>query len=239
MTNRGQRLAAVELVLGAAFIALSWLVVAGGCTRIDQYAVDHLMARVGTGPTHNSLWLAFRPYPGGGSASEIAFNVWTFPASVLVSAAVLALCCVVLERRGRRRAAAAWVVAWLVANGIEVAGKGLLHRPALWAVVNGMRVHVVGFDTSFPSGHTARAFVVAFMVAAVWPRIAWAAGLWAAGTCVLLVVSGDHTPSDIVGGVLAALLVVAWARFFGRNDSPVLELHGRVRALPRLSVEDT
>jgi undecaprenyl-diphosphatase len=152
---------------------------------------------------------------------------------------VLALCCVVLERRGQRRAAAAWVVAWLVANGLEVAGKGLLHRPALSAVVNGARLHVVAFETSFPSGHTARALVVAFMLAAVWPRIAWAAWLWAVVTCGLLVVSGDHTPSDIVGGVLAALLVVTWARFYGRNELPARELQRRGRSAPQLSLEDT
>lgn len=239
VTNRGLRLAAVQLVLGAGFIALSWLVVSGACTRIDQYALDHWMAHVGTGSTHNSVWLVLRPYPGGGSASETVFNVWTFPASVLVSGAVLALCCVVLARRGRRRAALAWAVAWLVANGLEVVGKGLLHRPALSTVVNGMRLQVVAFETSFPSGHTARALVVAFMLAAVWPRIAWAAGLWAVVTCVLLVVSGDHTPSDIAGGVLAALLVVTWARFCGRNEPPALELDARERVLPRLSLEDT
>jgi membrane-associated phospholipid phosphatase len=220
------RTLAVQFLLGAAFAVLSWLVVSGRCTRIDQYAIDHWMTRVGTGPAQNSVWAAFRPYPGGGSASDIAFNVWTFPASVLVSGAVLVLGCVTLERRGQRRAAVAWIVAWLAANVIEVAGKGLLHRPALSAAVNGMRVHLVGFDTSFPSGHTARGLVIAFLLAAVWPRLAWPAGIWAVGDCVLLVVSGDHTPSDVVGGILAALFVVAWVVGW-RNETRALELHVR------------
>jgi membrane-associated phospholipid phosphatase len=237
--NRGQSLLAIQLVLVAAFAVLSWLVVAGACTRLDQYGIDHWMAHVGTGPTHNSLWLAFRPYPGGGNASQLAFNIWTFPASVLVSGAVLAVCCVVLDRRGQRRAAGAWVVAWLVANGVEVAGKWLLRRPDLSASVNGVRLRITGFETSFPSGHTARALVVAFLLAAIWPRVAWAAGLWAAGACVLLVVSGDHTPSDVIGGALAALLVVTWARSYGRNEAESVEPHPRGRSVPHLSLEDT
>jgi membrane-associated phospholipid phosphatase len=233
MTHRLRAPVARQLVLGAAFATLSWLVVAGRCTRLDQYAIDHWMARVGTGPAHNSVWSAFRPYPSGGSASEIAFNVWTFPASVLFSGAALAVCCVILERRGQRWVARAWVVAWLVANAIEVAGKDLLHRPNLSAAVNGVRVQVGGFDTSFPSGHTARGLLLAFMVAAVWPRLAWPAGLWAVVACIVLVVGGDHTPSDVVGGALAALLVVTGVRLWCRNKTPALELHVRSGALLR------
>jgi len=233
----------VQLLLGAAFAALSALVVVGACTRIDQYGIDHWMARVGTGPGHTSLVDAFRPDPSGGSASEILFNIWTFPASVPVSAAVLALCCVMLERRGERRAAVAWVVAWVVVNAIEVAGKDLLHRPALSTVVNGVRLQVTAYDSSFPSGHTSRALLLAFMLAAVWPRLAWPAGLWAAGACILLVVSGDHTPSDIVGGALAALLVLMWVRpgwrhARWRNETRALENHVRGRTPRHVSLED-
>jgi membrane-associated phospholipid phosphatase len=226
MTYRLRTPVAVQLLLGAAFGVLSWLVVSGRCTRLDQYAIDHLMTRVGTGPAHNSVWSALRPYPAGGSVSDIVFNVWTLPASVVVSGAVLALCCTVLERRGRRRAAGAWIVAWVAVNVIEVAGKDLLRRPDLSTAVNGARVHVAGFDTSFPSGHTARGLVIAFALAAVWPRLAWPAALWAVGDCVALVVGGDHTPSDVVGGILAALFVVSWADAW-RNESRALELHVR------------
>lgn len=221
----------VQLSLGAAFVALSCLVAAGACTRLDQYAIDHWMVHIGAGPAHNALSSAFRPYPSGGSVAETAFNVWTFPGSVLVSGALLALCCAVLARRGRRRAAVAWAVAWVVVNAIEVAGKGLLHRPALSAMVNGAPVHVANFDASFPSGHTARALLLAFMVTSVWPRLVWAAGVWAAGACVFLVVSGAHTPSDVVGGALVALLVVTCVPTRWRNEPRPLEIRSRRRAL--------
>ncbi len=228
----------VQLALGAALAALGWLVVAGACTRLDQYGIDHWMAHVSAGPAHNSLSSAVRPYPSGGSASEIAFNVWTLPGSVLVSGALLALCWAVLERRGRRRAAVAWIVAWVAVNAIEVAGKGLLHRPALSTVVNGVPVHVASFDASFPSGHTARALLVAFLLASVWPRLAWPAGVWAAGACVFLVVSGAHTPSDVVGGALVALLAVTWARSRWRTETRPLEIQSRRRALAHAPPEN-
>lgn len=226
--HRLRALVAVQLLLGAGFAVLSWLVVSGRCTRLDQYAIDRWMTRVGTGPAHNSVWSALRPYPAGGSASDIACNVWTLPGSVVISGAVLALCCVALERRGQRRAAVAWIAAWVAVNVIEVAGKDLLHRPALSAAVNGVRVQVAGFDTSFPSGHTARGLVIAFALAAVWPRLAWPAGLWAVGDCIALVVGGDHTPSDVVGGMLAALFVVACVAAW-RNERGARELGVRDR----------
>jgi membrane-associated phospholipid phosphatase len=116
--------------------------------------------------------------------------------------------------------AGAWAAAWLFANAVEVIGKGLLHRPALSVGMNGIRVHLAGFDSSFPSGHTARGLVLAFVVGAVWPRLSWAAAVWAVGTCVFLVVSAAHTPSDVLGGILVAVFAVAWVRFCGRIDAP-------------------
>jgi membrane-associated phospholipid phosphatase len=216
MTHRLRTFVAVEAALVAAFVLVSVLVVEGACTGIDQHAIDHWMMNVSAGPVHTSVGSAFRPYPNGGNASQIVFNVWTFPASVVVSGAVLVACCIVLRRRGLRTIAGAWVVAWLFANAVEVIGKGLLHRPALSVGVNGIRMHLAGFDSSFPSGHTARGLVLAFMVAAVWPRLAWPAALWGIGTCVFLVLSAAHTPSDVLGGTLVAVSGVVWVRFCGR-----------------------
>ncbi len=246
MTSR-RKLLGLQFALGTAFALLGWLVVAGACTRLDQYAVDHLMEHVSPKAGASSVLSALRPYPSGGSASETAFNVWTFPASVDLSAAGLELCCFVLVRRGRRFAASLWVVAWALGNGIELAGKSLLQRPALLTTVNGVRVHVHSFDSSFPSGHTIRALLLAAMLVAVWPRLAWPGLLWAASVCVVLVVDGDHTPSDVVGGALAALLVLALVleRLPARDRSgaagvtPIRANPPAGRSFPHSSLEDT
>jgi membrane-associated phospholipid phosphatase len=207
--NRRRTLLGTQLVLAAAFAVLSALVVAGACTRIDQYAVDHWMAHVSSQAGSASVWSAFRPYPRGGSASETAFNIWAFPACVDISALGLMLCCVALVRRGQRSRASVWVAAWVAGNGIELAGKRLLDRPALMSTVNGLRRNIQDFDNSFPSGHTIRALLLAFMLAAVWPRLARPLLLWAVGVCIVLVLDGDHTPSDVAGGLVAALFVLA------------------------------
>ncbi|HWB23170.1 MAG TPA: hypothetical protein VG652_09810, partial [Gaiellaceae bacterium] len=138
--------AAVRLVLVAALVLLGALVVAGAFTRLDQYAVDHWMAQIGTG--RSSLWRALLPYPNGGSASELAINIWTFPGSVPASALVLAVCFARLARRGQRNAGAAWIAAWVVANAVELTGKGVLDRPPLTTLKHGVRVDISGFESS-------------------------------------------------------------------------------------------
>jgi undecaprenyl-diphosphatase len=188
----------------AGLIAVAAVVVAGGATRIDQYAVDHWMPAFDSSDDDSPLLDVHQLYPYLGSPLQAACNLWTFPASPLVSALVL-VAGGVLARRGRRDAALAWAVAWVLANAIEVLGKGVLERPTLQ--VGGSAFP--GFDSSFPSGHALRAVIGAALVAAVWPRAAKPALLWAAVVLPALVLNGAHTPSDVVGGVLLALLAVA------------------------------
>ena len=156
------------------------------------------------------------PFNGPMPSAEIPLKLWTYPASVPVSALVLSLCCVLLWRRGRHAAAAAWAAAWVVANAVEVLGKSVLHRPALHMLWHGGHAHVVGFDDSFPSGHTLRALLVAVVVGVVWRRARSAAAAWAVVTLALLVVTNAHTPSDVLGGVLlAGALAALVLRFAG------------------------
>ena len=182
--------------------------VAGALNGIDQYAVDHWMVDVGVNKGSSSLLSAFRPYPHWGTTSDDVFNVWTFPASVPVSGATLLVCCWVLERRGKRGSALVWIAAWVVGNAIEVVAKGTLDRPALHVMLDGVRTHIASFDSSYPSGHTLRAFLLAAMVGTVWHRAARPAWIWALSVSVALVVDGDHTPSDVLGGAFLALLVI-------------------------------
>jgi membrane-associated phospholipid phosphatase len=193
------------LAAGAGLAVLAVLVVSGALTSIDQYAVDHWMPRLDAGSDDAALLTWGQLYPHLGSALQAACNLWTFPASPLVSTLVLAAGCWTLARRGRRDAALAWAVAWNLANAVELLGKSVLTRPALHAA--GGAFH--GFDSSFPSGHTLRAVLLAALVAAVWPRAAWPAVVWAALVLPALVLNGAHTPSDVLGGALLAVLTVA------------------------------
>jgi membrane-associated phospholipid phosphatase len=104
-----------------------------------------------------------------------------------------------------------WLGAWLGANVAELVGKLGLERPDVhWS--NGPRpVHVLPFDHSYPSGHSARAVVLAALVAYAYPRARYAAAAWVVLVPVALVVAADHTVSDVVGGTLLGLLIVLLA----------------------------
>ncbi len=62
---------------------------------------------------------------------------------------------------------------------------------------------------SFPSGHTAAAFVMAGLLSRFCPPLAPVAGLWAAAVGVSRVYLGVHFPSDIVGGMVLGTLSAA------------------------------
>lgn len=205
--------------IGAAvsLVVLAALVVAGTVSAIDQYAVDHWMPNFEPSSGSTSVSIAHQFYPRLGTPLQAFCNLWTFPASAFVSGAVLALCCVALIRREQRAAALTWGAAWVAANVAEVVGKHFLHRPALHAVEAGVRVSFDGFGHSFPSGHALRTVLTAALLATVWKRAARPAVLWVALAAVALVVSAAHTPSDVLGGMLLALLVVLAVRTFLRS----------------------
>jgi membrane-associated phospholipid phosphatase len=196
--------AAALAAAGTGLVALAVVVAAGGAARVDQYAVDHWMPKLGAGDDSAMLsWSQL--YPHLGTPVQVVCNLWTFPASPLVSALVFALGCWTLARRGRRDAALAWAAAFVLANAAEVLGKSVLTRPALDA--HGGVYH--GFDSSFPSGHALRAVLLAALVWAVWPRLRWLAVVWAALVLPALVLNGAHTPSDVLGGALLAVVAAA------------------------------
>jgi len=195
----------------AAFATLSVLVAAGALTRLDQWAIDHAMTdihRAGATPTLGDALVPLL-HTDLSSPLDVGASVVTTPASLLLSLALVGACCLTLRRRSRTRAAYAWAVAWLAGNAVEELCKSTLVRPALYR--HGM--HLVAFDSSFPSGHTIRSILVAAAIAAAWPAARRWSAAWAAASLVLLEVDALHTPSDIAGGLLlATLLVVAVGR---------------------------
>ena len=200
----------LPLGLAAAYATLSILVAAGALTRLDQWAIDHAMRdihRAGVTPTFGDALVPLL-HTDLSSPLDLAASIVTAPASLLLSLALVGGCTLTLRRRGRTRAAYAWAAAWLAGNAVEELCKSALARPALYR--HGM--HLVAFDSSFPSGHTIRSILVAAVIAATWPAARPWSVAWAAASLVLLEVDALHTPSDIAGGLLVATLLVAAVR---------------------------
>lgn len=209
---RPRTLLAPALAAGFAALALA-VAYSGSVHRADEWAVRHAMPGLsprGRAPSAIASAVPFRHVSLHGRALiRTATDLWTLPASPLVSAVLFGGGCLLLLRRGARGAAVVWAVVWLVGNAIEALTKHALERPALYAVDRGTRIHVLGFDHSYPSGHALRAVLLAGLVAVLWRRLGVAAAVWAAAALPLLLVAGFHTPSDLVGGALLAVLLLA------------------------------
>jgi membrane-associated phospholipid phosphatase len=210
------------LVTAAALAVCTVLVLTGALTGIDDWAIDHVMPALDPHShagivSSSGLW---RPFPLDAAWWDKLLDAYLYPASFLASATIVALTCAALLRRGRTLPALLWLGAWLGANGAELVGKVGIERPDVrWS--NGPRpIHVVSFDHSFPSGHSARAVVLAALLAYAFPSVRFAAAAWVVLVPAVLVVAGDHTVSDVVGGTLLGLLLVlavhaimqAWTR---------------------------
>jgi membrane-associated phospholipid phosphatase len=181
-------------------------VATGALNGIDQWSVDHLMPGLGGRSSGPSLADAVVPLLGASwdNGLDAVANVVTLPAQALVSSALLGVCCVALRRRGRGRTALVWGGVWIVGNLVEVLCKSTLERPLL----HGHGHALVAFESSYPSGHTLRSVLLAAAVAALWPAARRWVAAWAAASLVLLEIGGFHVPSDILGGLLLALLLI-------------------------------
>jgi membrane-associated phospholipid phosphatase len=112
-----------------------------------------------------------------------------------------------------RLRAPGWIVAWLAAVAVELVFRRTLTRPALYR----HGVHLLAFDTSWPSGHALRCTLVAAVLAAAWPRLRILLGVWLAAVVALLVLAGFHTPTDVVGGLFLATVAAVGAVWLDRS----------------------
>jgi membrane-associated phospholipid phosphatase len=164
-----------------------------------------------------------------------AAAIVTLPAQAVISFLVVGAVGLALHRRGRTEAAVAWTAALVLATAVEVVAKHALDRPSLYR--DG--VHIVAFDSSWPSGHAARAAIIAGALAVAWPRLRGVLALWLVATVALLELAGIHTPTDLVGGVLlaaafgAAALEVERSGALRRRAVARLADGGRPRPAPR------
>ena len=195
-------------------------------TGLDQWAVDHAMPFAGPPGPPPTLLESLVPllhagfHPVGAGVAQIV----TLPGQALISLLLVLAASWRLWKSGRVEAALAWPAAWLVGTAVELLFRHTLTRPALYR--NG--VHVVAFDSSWPSGHALRCTIVAAALAAAWPRLRLPLAVWLVAVLVLLVLAGFHTPTDVAGGLLLATVALAGAALLSRSD-----LLGRGAALRR------
>ena len=202
MTRLTPRRPGLALAGGLLTLVTARLAATGALLSVDQYAVGHLMPWLEV-RHHAFVTVGSLTVPSfEGPATNAALEIWTYPAAVVPSLVLVLVAASRLLRADR----IAWCATWCVGNAIEVAGKLTLHKPALYHHT----VHVSAFDTSLPSGHTIRAFIVAGALAAAWRsgRIAYA---WALTVPIALVVIGAHAPTDVVTGAFVALMLAGWA----------------------------
>ena len=130
MSSREQKLLAG---LVGALVLVSLGVVLGAFTRVDQFALDHLMPWLEPGvPPRggtSGFWVPFRLHTP--NALKL-LDILTYPCSVLVSGLVVAIAAVVVWPRLGPVAALAPAAAWVTGNAIEVFLKGSLVRPPVY-----------------------------------------------------------------------------------------------------------
>jgi membrane-associated phospholipid phosphatase len=196
--------------LAAALAVLAALVQAGVLSTIDQFSADHLMPwlKPYNSSNDNNPHGFYRPFPLHSPNAIKILDLWSYPCSVAASALIVIGTGAILWRRHGIAAGLAPATAWVLANTIEVAGKGTLTKPTIWGTSYGERVHLAPFADSFPSGHMTRGVVVAWALALVWRRATPWLVLWAVLVGPSLVFSSAHTLTDVVGGALVGLLAV-------------------------------
>jgi membrane-associated phospholipid phosphatase len=193
----------------AAFGALAGLVASGAATSLDRWACQHAMPFAGRPGQPPSLLESVVPllhasfHPAGAAVAEIV----TLPGQVVLSFLLVVVAAGALWGRGRRAAGIAWPAVWLLAVAVEVVFRHSLTRPALYRT----GVHLVAFDSSWPSGHALRSAIAAAALATAWPRLRPLLAIWLAAVVVLLELAGFHTPTDIAGGLLLATVGAAGA----------------------------
>jgi membrane-associated phospholipid phosphatase len=192
-----------------AFAILAILVAAGSLSGIDQWSVDHLMPGLTPGSSKPSLLGSlvpiFHPSKEHGHVAIAALTygvVWI--ASVVPSVLLVVAALLFLRSRGKKRLAFRIGLVFAAVNVVEILGKELITRPALYVHRAGASVHVRPFDSSFPSGHEIRAVLLVACLATCIPKVRLVGVAWLVVVSMLLVVGGWHTPADVAGGLLTA-----------------------------------
>ena len=92
----------------------------------------------------------------------------------------------------------------------EAGIKALVERPLIhkYDTVRQASVTKDSFNHSFPSGHTVRGLLLAFLIAELVPTLRPLLAAWLVVMSASLVLTSMHTPTDVAGGVLLALVAL-------------------------------
>jgi membrane-associated phospholipid phosphatase len=186
------------VAVAAAFALLAVLVAAGVFHDLDQWAVHHVMPGLEPSSSEPSLAESLVPLLGSDWSDgwSIAANLVALPGSFFIALTILAW-------RSR-----IFAIVMLAAVAVEVICKEVLTKPALYLDT----VHIVPFDSSFPSGHSLR---IALLAGALYPLLRGWVVAWAVAAVALILLAGWHTPTDIAGGLLLGALGLLCARSAG------------------------
>ena len=229
------RLGSLAAALG--FASLAALVSLGRLDAVDSFSVEHLMPWFTLNEHGTSLLGTLLSYHGRQFHLTLGIKL---PAGSIPSSILALLLCALLWRRGVRKGALLWLAGFGLAVFVEAICKNVITRPALYTNGPGGPSHLSEFDSSFPSGHALRAALLVAIVAYVWPKARWLALAWLAAVVLTLDLDGVHTPSDILGGLLLAGVVMFavlslspdapyLASSLGRADHPSEHPDGRPR----------
>ena len=196
-TRRGELLGKVALALGLAFLVLSALVAARLLMGLDEFGYAHFVPSASSDPATTNVAERLVAYHFASINLGAAVRL---PASALPSVVCAAAICGLLWRRSRALAVLVGA-AFVIANLVELLGKVAITRPELHVVLAGVPSSV-GFHHSFPSGHAARAMILATGASLLWPRL-WPLFLaWVVAVVLTLEIDGIHLLSDLAGGLL-------------------------------------
>jgi membrane-associated phospholipid phosphatase len=203
------------MVAAVGLAALAVLVATGHAATFDQWSARTLMPYQDRPLTEPSLWdqlmspLAAVTRTGNDLPSRLLFAS-TLPAAPLATGVAAAIGIFALVTRGQPRRALIWTLA-LVSCAVAEAGiKALVERPLIhkYDAVRQASVTKDSFNHSFPSGHTVRGLLLAFLFAELVPALRPFLAAWLVVMSASLVLTSMHTPTDVAGGVLLALVAL-------------------------------
>ncbi len=186
----------VMLTAAAAFVALAALVRHGVMLDLDRYSVDHLSPLAHGPRLHQPAFVQELNTP-----LTLAVGVAAPAAALLLAAAG----CLALVRRGRLARAYWWAIAFAVGLLIELTGKLVIGDQTATGVLRAARA-------DFPSGHAIRAVLLTGLACELWPA---GRPVFLGGVAVVfagLQMKQVHPPSDLVGGLLAGVAIIAALR---------------------------